>query len=45
MSWSEAALARQLLSEEFVGSRLRDARRAEDAQAKAITDQLRRSTP
>ena len=44
MTWREASLARQLLVEEFIGSRLREARRSEDRQAKAVTDALRRGS-
>ena len=35
MSWQEYALARQLLAEERIGTRLRESKSIEDAQAKA----------
>lgn len=34
MTWQEYALARQFLAEEFIGTRIREAKAVEDAQAK-----------
>lgn len=41
MSWPDYALARQYLVEETIGTRLREAKALEDAQAKAA---LKRTT-
>lgn len=41
MTWQDYALARQLLTEEFVGSPLREAKRTEDRQAAAVAKALK----
>lgn len=40
MTWQDYALARQFLSEKHVGSRIREAKAIEDAQAKAARKNL-----
>ena len=42
MSWEEYCLARQLLVEERIGTRLREAQHLEDAKFKAATRNLQR---
>lgn len=42
MTWEEYSLARQLLSEERVGTRVREAKHIEDAKFKASTKKLQR---
>jgi hypothetical protein len=40
MTWEEYSLARQFISEKYVGSRIREAKAVEDAQAKAARKNL-----
>jgi hypothetical protein len=42
MTWTEYALARQLLVEERIGTRIREAQHAEAAQARAASKALSR---
>lgn len=42
MSWEDYSLARQLLVEERIGTRLREAQHLEDAKFKASTRNLQR---
>ena len=44
MTWQEYALARQLLVEERIGTRVREAKAVEDAKAKASVNALRRGS-
>jgi hypothetical protein len=43
MTWVEYNAARQLIAEEFVGSRIRSQQRAEDRQVEATKAAIRRS--
>ena len=43
MDWETYALARQYLVEKFIGTRLREAKAVEEAQAKAAAKALRES--
>lgn len=43
MTWQDYALARQLLVEERIGTRIREAKAAEDAQARKSAKHLPRS--
>jgi hypothetical protein len=42
MSWEDYALARRHLTEQRIGTRVRDARRAEDAQANEAKEAMQR---
>jgi len=42
MTWADYALARQYVVEESIGSRLRDAKRQEDAEFNATRNQINR---
>lgn len=44
MSWQDYNLARQLLVEERIGTRIRESQQAEAAQFKSSTAKLKRST-
>lgn len=44
MTWAEFAAARQLLTEEFVGRRLREAQAQEDAQVAATRKAIEKAT-
>lgn len=45
MSWSEFAAARQVLAEERIGTAIRTAQRAEQAQVDATKEAIRRNMP